>query len=325
MGFSGVSPTGGLGIDYGSTDAYASYWNMIRSRNTYNQALQTFANYSTNSGWMQFIDVNAQFDSENNMQYVATNVNTRSTVSELRGSNGLHPLTSGYMQMADAAYRDFVGTFYQNPVSSLKFLARYAAQDYTTNAGNAIWHDSSGNGNDLSNADNGASYWPSISSTLVNGNKALTFTLRNCLYGYFTLNQPCEYVMVLAITNSSSSAYLTGGAHKIAFQNNGQVYRLNAGSWASSSATSVTNTFFVLDTVFNGASSFVVTNNAGVSYCDTGSGNSSEFVVGQNQQTSGDSDTTMNVLEIGIFSLQLSALYRAVYYYYLASRYGLTN
>jgi len=40
-------------------------------------------------------------------------VNSRNSTTEVRGTNGIHPATSGYYQIADAVYRDFVRTFCQ--------------------------------------------------------------------------------------------------------------------------------------------------------------------------------------------------------------------
>lgn len=58
-------------------------------------------------------DLAPQFDSDNNMQAASTPVNTRNPATELRGTNGVHPAASGYNQIADACWRDFIRTFCQ--------------------------------------------------------------------------------------------------------------------------------------------------------------------------------------------------------------------
>ena len=40
-------------------------------------------------------------------------VNTRSTKTEKRGTNGVHPATEGHLQIADVVYRNFVANFCQ--------------------------------------------------------------------------------------------------------------------------------------------------------------------------------------------------------------------
>lgn len=66
------------------------------------------ANYSS---FVRYTAVRPQFDSENNMPTSATPVNSRNATTELLGTNEVHPATSGYYQIADVAYRDFIRTF----------------------------------------------------------------------------------------------------------------------------------------------------------------------------------------------------------------------
>ena len=54
------------------------------------------------------VNVSGQFDTENNMQKGTRPVNTRNSETEIYGTNGVHPATSGYLQIADAAYRAMV-------------------------------------------------------------------------------------------------------------------------------------------------------------------------------------------------------------------------
>lgn len=109
MGLQVPSINGGLGYTYGSTGLYSNYYKLLRNINGLNLAYQNLAN--VNSGWMEFIGISQQFDSENNMQSAATAVNKRSATTELLGNNGLHPATEGYYQIADAAYRNFIKNY----------------------------------------------------------------------------------------------------------------------------------------------------------------------------------------------------------------------
>ena len=62
---------------------------------------------------MEFVNISSQFDSENNMPQEDAPVNTRSSVTEKRGTNGVHPMNEGYMQIADVVYRNFIANFCQ--------------------------------------------------------------------------------------------------------------------------------------------------------------------------------------------------------------------
>lgn len=53
-----------------------------------------------------FVNISAQFDTENNMQASDQPVNCRSTKKEARQVNGVHPAQQGYDQIADAVFRD---------------------------------------------------------------------------------------------------------------------------------------------------------------------------------------------------------------------------
>lgn len=52
-----------------------------------------------------YVDTKGQFDTRYNMPYTQVAVNPRSTVTEMRGTNGVHPSPSGYLQIGDAFYR----------------------------------------------------------------------------------------------------------------------------------------------------------------------------------------------------------------------------
>lgn len=108
------SVNGGLGANYGANGGLSEYYGTLRSINSMNTAYQNLANEAAYSSWVEFISTAPQFDSENNMPQGDTAVNSRNATTEKRGTNGVHPDTSGYLQIADAVYREFVNTFTSN-------------------------------------------------------------------------------------------------------------------------------------------------------------------------------------------------------------------
>lgn len=109
LGIEVPSVNGGLAANYGATGTYANYYNLLRSVNGLRLGYQTL----TTNSFVKYIDVAAVFDSENNMQQTTTAVNSRNATTESRGSNGVHPASQGYLQIADAAWRDFIRTYCQ--------------------------------------------------------------------------------------------------------------------------------------------------------------------------------------------------------------------
>jgi hypothetical protein len=57
------------------------------------------------------LDIAGQFDSEHAFPSKPKPVNTRSEVTELIGTNGVHPTINGYLQIADAVYRNLIASF----------------------------------------------------------------------------------------------------------------------------------------------------------------------------------------------------------------------
>lgn len=111
VGIQVPSVSGGLGTNYGATGTYSQYYRLLRTANGLRLAYKALASDASYSGFVKFIDIAPQFDSENNMQQVAMPVNTRNSTTELRGANGVHPDLPGYLQIADAVWRDFIRTF----------------------------------------------------------------------------------------------------------------------------------------------------------------------------------------------------------------------
>lgn len=109
MGLQVCSVNGGMGANYGATGtAYADTYGTIRKVMELNAAYKDLAKSSEYSGFVEYVDIASQFDSEYNMPADDVPVNTRSSTTERRGSNGVHPSTDGYMQIADAVFRNIV-------------------------------------------------------------------------------------------------------------------------------------------------------------------------------------------------------------------------
>lgn len=94
----------GLAINYSANDMYSDYYAMLDRVFTLNK---WYAEIAENTENVYFLNVSGQFDSKYNMQTSTRNVNMRNSTTETYQSNGVHPATSGYMQIADACYRHF--------------------------------------------------------------------------------------------------------------------------------------------------------------------------------------------------------------------------
>lgn len=108
MGLVPPSATGGMGASYGTTMPYCDYYGFLRYVLTLNKAYEAWTREPEYRDFCDFVHVTSQVDAENNMPAAEKPVNCRSKKTELLGTNGLHPLYEGYMQIADAAYRSMV-------------------------------------------------------------------------------------------------------------------------------------------------------------------------------------------------------------------------
>lgn len=111
MGLQVPSLNGGMGANYGANGGYANLYGMIRAAFNYNKFLRELSEEDGYSSFVHYADVACEFDSENNMPQACVQVNTRNSVTEMRGTNGVHPSNDGQHQIADVAYRWFVANF----------------------------------------------------------------------------------------------------------------------------------------------------------------------------------------------------------------------
>lgn len=112
LGIQLPSLNGGMS-SYGANGGYADVYGMVVTAFNQNKAYQELANETAYYSFVEFVNVSSQFDSENNMPEGDKAVNTRSVETEKIGTNGVHPADSGYNQIADIVYRNFVANFCQ--------------------------------------------------------------------------------------------------------------------------------------------------------------------------------------------------------------------
>lgn len=90
----------GFGANYGCNWNYMDKLKFVFNYNKWNlEVSKEFDN-------VDFINIAGQFDSENNMQTGTRQVNVRNSKTEVYGANGVHPATEGYLQIANAVYRN---------------------------------------------------------------------------------------------------------------------------------------------------------------------------------------------------------------------------
>ena len=90
----------GIGRNYGCS---WNYYDKLKKVFVFNKWYAEIADEYAN---VHFVNIAGQFDTENNMQTDTRFVNVRNSATEVYQSNGVHPATSGYNQIADAVYRD---------------------------------------------------------------------------------------------------------------------------------------------------------------------------------------------------------------------------
>lgn len=93
----------GLGVNYGATSIFSRYYDLLQF--VFNVD-KWYADLAESNANVASVNISGQFDSIHNMITTTRQVNTRNTETEVYQSNGIHPAYSGYMQIADAVYRD---------------------------------------------------------------------------------------------------------------------------------------------------------------------------------------------------------------------------
>lgn len=101
------SVCGGMGISYGAAGgSYADTRDMTLMAHRLNALYADMASEPEFAPYVSYVETAAQVDTDYVMPTAERPVNTRSTLTETIGTNGVHPSPGGYMQIADAIYRD---------------------------------------------------------------------------------------------------------------------------------------------------------------------------------------------------------------------------
>ena len=89
----------GCGVNYGCS------WNWFEKARYVFDLNDWYAEIAEEYDNVNFVNIAGQFDTENNMITGTRQVNVRNTKTETYQTNGVHPDTSGYNQIADAVFR----------------------------------------------------------------------------------------------------------------------------------------------------------------------------------------------------------------------------
>lgn len=111
MGLQVPSVNGGTAASYGAELPYCDDYGLTLYVMELNKAYETWTLEPDYRDFMEFINISGQFDTDYNMPWTEKPANTRSARTEVVGINGVHPSEDGYMQIADAAFRNMVSSF----------------------------------------------------------------------------------------------------------------------------------------------------------------------------------------------------------------------
>jgi lysophospholipase L1-like esterase len=107
MGLPNGAPRFGKGCDLPLND----YMDIVHYKKELDLAYQAWCLEDGYKDFMEFINLSGQVDSEYVYPCKEKPVNTRSEVTERVDTNGAHFASAGYMQIADAVFRNFVCSF----------------------------------------------------------------------------------------------------------------------------------------------------------------------------------------------------------------------
>ena len=99
---------------YGANGGWADTYGMLTAFFNEQKFYQDFANDADYSGFVDYVALAPEVDSDNNFPITMKDVNTRNnTKQEPYANNTIHAGDAGYLQIADAVYRHIVGAFLQ--------------------------------------------------------------------------------------------------------------------------------------------------------------------------------------------------------------------
>lgn len=110
LGLIGCSVNGGTGTSYGARLPYCDDYGYMHFTMLLNKAYEDWTNEEKYKDFMEFINLSGQVDADHAFPSEEKRVNTRSATLETIGINGAHPSYEGYMQIADAVWRNMVAS-----------------------------------------------------------------------------------------------------------------------------------------------------------------------------------------------------------------------
>jgi len=108
LGIQICSVNGGIASNYGASGPYSDTFGTISTAFYYNEELEKMTYEKNYESFVKYVDTKAQFDTEYNMPGSFEKVNARCEKTEFIGNNGVHPTTSGYLQIGDVFYRQLI-------------------------------------------------------------------------------------------------------------------------------------------------------------------------------------------------------------------------
>lgn len=106
-----ASVNGGTGTNYGAILPWSDRYLGSTFINEVNLAYERWAEEDEFKDFLEAFNLASQYDSEYNYPSIQKPVNTRSEITERFDINAAHPTNAGYMQIADAVYRNIVASF----------------------------------------------------------------------------------------------------------------------------------------------------------------------------------------------------------------------
>ncbi len=111
IGLPQSSCNGGVGANYGAELPLTDAYEIAYYKNELDLAYQAWCLEEECKDYMEFINLSGQFDCEYAYPSKEKPVNVRSNITERMDTNAVHPTLVGYMQIADAIYRNIVNNF----------------------------------------------------------------------------------------------------------------------------------------------------------------------------------------------------------------------
>ena len=108
LGLIGCCINGGAGTSYGARLPYCDDYGYMHFTMLLNKAYEEWSNEEKYKDFMEFVNLSGQIDIDYAFPSEEKKVNSRSSTTEIIGTNGAHPTYEGYLQIADAVWRNMI-------------------------------------------------------------------------------------------------------------------------------------------------------------------------------------------------------------------------